>query len=276
MLLCLPHEAFFSGAAILRTLWRMVISRRGLLEWNPSGEADRGSRTDLAGSFRNIWIAPVIAFCASGYLLSSRPHAFFAAAPILSLWFVSPLVTWWISKPLALRKARLTEEQIVFLRKLSRKTWTFFEALVRAGDHWLPPDNYQEEPVAVLAHRTSPTNMGLALLANLSAYDFGYISVGQFIERTSGALRTMASLPKHPRSLLQLVRHRVPETPATHVCFVGGQRKSGSKSSHPTSRIARAARRKTFWGHGFSTVWKTRSWCFRMSSARLNQQCWPG
>ena len=70
----------------------------------------------------------------------------------------------------------MTAEQTVFLRKLARKTWDFFETFVGPEDNWLPPDNYQEHPVARIAHRTSPTNIGLSLLANLSAYDFGYIT----------------------------------------------------------------------------------------------------
>jgi cyclic beta-1,2-glucan synthetase len=197
ILLCQPYEAWFCLCAILQTLWRMAISGRGLLEWNPSGEADRGSRTDLAGSWRNMWISPVIACAAAWYLLYSRPFALPAAIPVLALWFIAPVVTWWISKPLDRRSAHLAEDQIVFLRKLARKTWAFFETFVGPDDHWLPPDNYQEEPVAVVAHRTSPTNMGLALLSNLAAYDFGYISVGQFIERTSKGLSTMAGLERH-------------------------------------------------------------------------------
>jgi cyclic beta-1,2-glucan synthetase len=91
----------------------------------------------------------------------------------------------------------LTADQTLFLRKLSRKTWAFFETFVGPEDHWLPPDNYQEHPVAGVAHRTSPTNMGLALLANLSAYDFGYISTGRLIERTANALQTMEALERH-------------------------------------------------------------------------------
>jgi cyclic beta-1,2-glucan synthetase len=89
------------------------------------------------------------------------------------------------------------DEQIRFLQKISRKTWAFFETFVGPEDHWLPPDNYQEHPVARVAHRTSPTNMGLALLANLSAYDFGYISTGRLDERTENALHTMAALERH-------------------------------------------------------------------------------
>src|SRR5665647_3482146 len=87
--------------------------------------------------------------------------------------------------------------QTVFLRKLARKTWAFFETFVGPEDHWLPPDNYQEYRGAAVAHRTSPTNMGLALLANLTAYDFGYIPAGQLIERTANTLRTMDTLARH-------------------------------------------------------------------------------
>ncbi|MFO8091145.1 MAG: glucoamylase family protein [Desulfatiglandaceae bacterium] len=196
-ILCLPYEAFTNGAAILQTLWRMVVSRRGLLEWNPSGDADPPARTPLAGSYRSMWIAPVFAMVVAGYLVYARPEALFVALPVLILWFVSPLITLWISTPLRPRRPQLAEGQIVFLRKLSRKTWAFFENFVGPDDHWLPPDNYQEEPRAVVAHRTSPTNIGLALLSNLSACDFGYISVGQFMDRTANALRTMEELERY-------------------------------------------------------------------------------
>ncbi len=130
-------------------------------------------------------------------MAASSPATLAVAGPILFLWAAAPAITWWISRPLEHRAARLTADQIIFLRKISRKTWAFFETFVSAEDHWLPPDNYQEHPVAVLAHRTSPTNMGLSLLANLSAYDFGYIPAGPLIERTANALHTMAALERH-------------------------------------------------------------------------------
>ncbi len=196
-LVCLPYEAFFSLDAIVRTAWRMLVTHTRLLEWNPSGDPDRDRRTDLVAFYRTMWIAPVLATAAVIYLTLSEPVALAVAVPILGLWFASPAIAWWISRPLARRAARLTADQTIFLRKLSRKTWAFFETFVGPEDHWLPPDNYQEHPVAVVAHRTSPTNMGLALLANLSAYDFGYISAGQLIERTANALHTMETLERH-------------------------------------------------------------------------------
>ncbi len=196
-LVCLPHEAFFSLDALVRTAWRMLVTRRGLLEWNPSGEADAHDRTDLVGSYRSMWISPFIAVATGLGLAAFRPMTLFVAAPILGLWFIAPALAWWLSLPLARHRERLAEVQTLFLRKIARKTWAYFETFVGPEDHWLPPDNYQEHPVAVVAHRTSPTNMGLALLANLTAYDFGTISCGRMLERSAHTLETMAALERH-------------------------------------------------------------------------------
>jgi|CXWL01.1.fsa_nt_gi cellobiose phosphorylase len=193
----LPYEAFVSVDAIVRTIWRMAVTQTRLLEWSPSSNLDRDRRTDLVAYCRTMWIGPVLATAGMVYLTLSEPGALDVAIPILSLWFTAPAIAWFISEPIVLRDANLTADQTIFLRKLARKTWAFFEKFVGAGDHWLPPDNFQEHPVAVVAHRTSPTNMGLALLANLSAYDFGYLSAGQLIERTSNALHTMKTLDRH-------------------------------------------------------------------------------
>ncbi|WP_435549659.1 GH36-type glycosyl hydrolase domain-containing protein [Desulfobacterium sp. N47] len=196
-LICLPYEAFFSLDAILRTCWRMLVTHKRLLEWSISDKRYGSDHTDLGSFYRSMWIAPVLACAAVINLTFSKPEALAVAGPILGLWFVSPVVAWWISRPLARREAKLTADQITFLRKLSRRTWAFFETFVSLEDNWLPPDNFQEYPFAGIAHRTSPTNMGLSLLANLSAYDFGYIPAGQLIERTANALHTMEAMERH-------------------------------------------------------------------------------
>jgi len=197
-LACLPYEAFFSLDAIVRTIWRMQITHKQLLQWNPSGKENRNSRTDLAGSYQAMWIGPFIAMLTAITLVaSSRTTALALAVPILGIWFASPAIAWWTGRPFNERPKQLISAQTLFLRKISRKTWAFFETFVGPEDHWLPPDNYQEHPVAAIAHRTSPTNMGLALLANLSAWDFGYISSGKCIERTTKTLQTMNILERY-------------------------------------------------------------------------------
>jgi len=196
-LACLPYEAISGLNAVVRTAGRMLFTHRRLLEWQPSGTPDRNRGEGLAAYCRSMWIAPVIAAAATIHLVVSRPVTLATAGPILALWFASPAITWWISRPLARRRAALSADQILFLRRLSRKTWAFFETFVGPEDHWLPPDNYQEYRVGAVAHRTSPTNMGLALLANLAAHDFGYLSSEQLVERTENALRTMETLARH-------------------------------------------------------------------------------
>ncbi|MFH2047567.1 MAG: glucoamylase family protein [Pseudomonadota bacterium] len=196
-LICLPYEAFFSLDAILRTCWRMLITHKRLLEWSTSDERYSSISAKLGSFCLLMWIAPILAGATAIYLTISMPMTLAVAGPILGLWFISPVVAWWISRQVAHREARLTADQTTFLRKLSRRTWAFFETFVGPEDHWLPPDNYQEHPVTVIAHRTSPTNMGLSLLSNLSAYDFGYITAGQLIERTTNALNTMEALERY-------------------------------------------------------------------------------
>ena len=238
----LPHEAYYSLDAVLRTLGRLLITHQRLLEWNPSGDQEQRSRTDLSGSFRSMWFAPVLAIATAGALVQTHPAALIAAGPLLLLWLVSPVIAWWVSRPLPRREAHLSEEQTRFLGRIARKTWAFFETCVGPADHWLPPDNHQEGRADALAHRTSPTNMGLALLGNLAAYDFGYITLGP----SAGAHRQHPGHHGHPGAppgpLLQLVRHRDAETPAADLCLDRGQRQPGGSPADPAPGSVRPDR----------------------------------
>lgn len=200
-LACLPYEAWFSLDAVVRTAWRLLVSHRRLLEWNPSSEVEhqiaRRQRGELAACLRSMWIGPLLAIALGTWLIFAGPEEMFIAAPVLLLWLTSPFIAWWLSRPLTAHKAHLTTEQIFFLRRMARRTWAFFDHFAGPNDNWLAPDNYQEYRVAAIAHRTSPTNMGLALLANLSAWDFGYITTGKLIERTANTLRTMIGLERY-------------------------------------------------------------------------------
>ncbi|PYS56742.1 MAG: cyclic beta 1-2 glucan synthetase, partial [Acidobacteria bacterium] len=196
-LACLPYEALFSLDAIARTNIRMFITHKRLLEWYPSSSLVHDGDSNIFSLYRSMWIGPAIAIGMAAYFTRGRPGALLETAPILGLWFLSPLWVWWIGRPRVARAPALTASKISFLEKLSRKTWAFFETFATAEDHWLPPDNFQQNPAPVVSHRTSPTNIGLALLANLCAYDFGYISCGRLIAQTTNTFRTMEALERH-------------------------------------------------------------------------------
>jgi cyclic beta-1,2-glucan synthetase len=201
----LPYDAYFSLDAIGRTHVRLLVTRRRLLEWNPSHEVERESESALAKTpgagigqaYAEMWVAPAIAVAAAAGIAVSTPFTLIIAMPFLLLWGGFPIIAWWISRPRPPRTAELSVEQLFFLRLVARKTWFFFETFVGPEDNWLPPDNFQEHPVPTVAHRTSPTNIGLSLLANLAAYDFGYISMGRLVERTTNTLQSMETLERY-------------------------------------------------------------------------------
>jgi len=195
-LVFLPYDAFISLDAIGRTLLRLLITRKRLLEWRTSSEAERAARTDLAGFYLTMWIAPLVALVAGLFLMRMAPPQLALASPILGIWFVSPFIAWWISQPIQPPAPDLSDVQRAFLGYTARRTWHFFDAFVTAEENWLPPDNFQEVPAPAIASRTSPTNMGLALLANLTARDFGYLSAGGLIRRTQDAFATMRRLER--------------------------------------------------------------------------------
>jgi len=196
-IICLPYEAFISIDAISRTAWRILITRKNLLEWNPSGFVQNNYRTNLFATCANMWFAPFTAITVFIYLTVYEPITLFAAQPFLIAWALSPGIVWWLGRPLTPEKTKLNEQQIIFLRKLTRKTWSFFDNFITANDNWLPPDNFQQHPISIIAHRTSPTNIGLSLLANVVAHDFSYISTSQLIERTANTMNTMQRLERY-------------------------------------------------------------------------------
>ena len=196
-LICLPYEAYSNFLAIMRTLWRTIITRKKLLEWNPSANEERVNQSSLLGSYVSMWIEPVLAGVISIYLAVYFTTEFKIAGPILLLWIVAPFVTWELSLPLKKQVSTLSHDQTIFLHKLARKTWSFFERFVTQADNWLPPDNFQEQPDVQIAHRTSPTNIGLALLANISANDFGYITITELIDRTTKTISSMKNMERY-------------------------------------------------------------------------------
>jgi cyclic beta-1,2-glucan synthetase len=193
----IAYDAYVSFDAIARTVVRLLFTRKRLLEWTTASDAQRTSRTTLPRFLTAMLVAPILAFETTAFIVLDRPTSLFSASPLLGLWFLSPAVAWWLSRTLAPSPVRLSRRQRRFLHKLSRKTWRFFECFVNAEDNWLPPDNVQEHTTLAVASRTSPTNIGIALLANLSATDFGYSTVANLIERTRKTIATMLRMERY-------------------------------------------------------------------------------
>ncbi|QKX18284.1 GH36-type glycosyl hydrolase domain-containing protein [Microbulbifer sp. YPW1] len=195
----LPVQALNALDAIIRTLFRLGISRRHLLQWTSAAQVNRSVSTGLPSSrrWRALWIAPALAIGLIVWLIWSEPASLLAAGPFLIAWLLLPKLIRHIDQPRSFENQQLGGGDKRDLRLLARRTWYFFEHFMGPDDHWLPPDNYQEEPVAVLARRTSPTNIGLGILSNLSAYDFGYLDLTQLLARLNNTFDRMRGLERY-------------------------------------------------------------------------------
>jgi cyclic beta-1,2-glucan synthetase len=193
----LPYDAYIGLDAAVRAMVRTHLTGRRLLEWRTARDAQRAGRTRLWGYYRSMWAAPAAGGAALAVALWLNPRAFIEAEPLAAMWLISPAIAWFLSQPIRRRELHLSSGDMQFLWKLSRRTWRYFEEFVTAAENYLPPDNYQEDPPRGAARRTSPTNMGLSLLANLAASDFGFISGGQLAERTTQSLATLDKLQRY-------------------------------------------------------------------------------
>ncbi|MFN2420303.1 MAG: hypothetical protein ABR527_02830, partial [Gemmatimonadota bacterium] len=193
----LANRALIMIDAVVRTLWRLYISRRKLLEWTPAALAGRGVPRDLSSGYRRMW-RPLALTAGAAFLVAVfRPDAFAAALPILLVWTAAPGLATWLSRPIVEKPGEaLTAEEARELRLVGRASWRFFETLVGEGTQGLPPDNLQEDPVPVVARRTSPTNVGVYLLSTVSARDFGWIGTIEMIERIERVFDTLDRLER--------------------------------------------------------------------------------
>ena len=197
MLTLLAHQAWLMGDAIARTLWRLFVSHRLLLEWKTAAQAKQTARPDVRGFYGMMAGAWALAISAAIIVASAHRGGTLVAIPFLILWMLSPDIARWASLPPRIEGTEpLSAANTKLLRLTARRTWHFFEQFVTRDDNMLPPDNFQEDPKPVLAHRTSPTNLGLYLLSIVAAHDFGWIGTNETVERLTATLDTMKRMEK--------------------------------------------------------------------------------
>ena len=162
--------------AIGRTLTRLFVTRRHLLEWVPAAQATNSRQLDLLGFYRVMGSGVAFGLLALGLSLLIGRGTWPLAVPLATLWIASPAIARWISQSPGMSKMMsVSAADSQTLRMTAWRTWQFFETFVTAADNMLPPDNFQEDPAPALAHRTSPTNLGLYLLSIAAARDFGWL-----------------------------------------------------------------------------------------------------
>jgi cyclic beta-1,2-glucan synthetase len=207
LLTFLAYHAYEMAHAIGLTLVRLIVTQRRLLEWETAAAtAARSAGLAVKGGLLlfigEMAASPLTALLLLFLVAMARPGALPEAAPVLALWLGAPLIAWWLSRPVTPAHHRLDADERLLLHAIARKTWRFFETFMGAADHGLPPDNVQESPTQVVAHRTSPTNIAMGLLSTLAAHDLGYIRTGELVEKLESLMNTMEGLERYEGHLL--------------------------------------------------------------------------
>ena len=195
MMVFLPDYAGLTLNAIARVAYRRLKSHRLLLEWETAQEAHRRARNqEWQFVLARSWI-PGMAILLFSLLASVGPVSVLAALPFLTLWILFPLAVLLINRPATtIRGGILSLADRKMLRATARRTWRYFDDFVGPETHWLPPDNVQEVPTREIFLRTSPTNIGLWMLATVAANDFGYVTLDDLTARNLATLETLGQL----------------------------------------------------------------------------------
>lgn len=194
----LAHQTWLMGDAIGRTLYRLFVSRRHMLEWVTAAQSGGTLPLTINGFYQRMAGGMVLALFAGIIVILSPRDSWMTALPFMLLWAASPAVAQWMSRTThAFGPAPVSATEARTLRIVARRTWRFFETFVTPLEHMLPPDNFQEAPLPAIANRTSPTNIGLYLLSTAAARDLGWIGTYDGTDRLEATVATMLVMERY-------------------------------------------------------------------------------
>lgn len=192
---CLPYKAYVSAKAIVKTLARVMITHQHLLEWTTSEEAEKQAKSDWISYYNQMAMNVLAGIVAIGLGLLKEN----IAGILLGLWWTfTPAVMWYVSKEVKKEKAveKLSKDEREYVLEIGKRTWDFFETYLIEENNYLIPDNYQEDRKEKIVPRTSSTNIGLSLLAVISACDLQYITLEKALDLLGKMIASIESLDK--------------------------------------------------------------------------------
>ena len=183
--------------AIIRSLYRLFISRKYMMEWKTAASVQSSAQGSILDYYKAMWQSVAASLAGLALAIMLDDNSFLVGLPFVFLWVLSPAVAWYVSQTAETEdRLDVSEDVSAELRKIARRTWRYFDTFVRAEDNFIPPDNFQEIPHPVVARRTSPTNIGVYLLSVISARQFGWISFAETVERLEQTVATIDRMEK--------------------------------------------------------------------------------
>lgn len=192
----IPYQAYLVSNAVIKTLFRLFISRKNLLEWEPYSKSEKTCNNTFKEYIKMMWISPLAGLLIIYLSFINNLGIILFDLALGVLWIAAPYIAFKISCKLDKNNIPLSLEDKKYLRKVSRRIWAYYEDFVNEENNYLAPDNYQEKPLKGVAYRTSPTNIGMSLTANVAAYDLGYITITSMVDNIEKILNSMEKLQK--------------------------------------------------------------------------------
>ena len=195
----LPDKAYMSANAICKTLYRLKVSKKHMLEWVTAEEAEKMAKKDIKSYYINMAPNIILGILGILYLFINAKNPFSVLIFVISLlWLIAPAIMCYISKEIVVnnKKELLVDKDKQYVLEVGKKTWQFFKDYLVKENNYLPPDNYQEDRKPKAIKRTSSTNIGLALLAVISSYDLGYETQKNTLELLNKMIDTIYNLQK--------------------------------------------------------------------------------
>lgn len=192
----LPYQAFLALNAIVVTMTRVFITKKNMLEWVTSSDADQAQPNSMKSYISTMGLSAIFGIGITTLTFYFKPESVALRGILLLAWLLSPVIAYIISKDDPKRVDTLDAQALMDLRIIARKTWRYFEEFANLKNHYLAPDNFQEKPFTGIAYKTSPTDIGLGLMATLTARDLGYIGLIEMVEQISRTIHTMEKMEK--------------------------------------------------------------------------------
>ena len=195
----LPDKAYMSANAICKTLYRLKVSKKHMLEWVTAEEAEKMAKKDIKSYYINMAPNIILGILGVLYIFINAKNPFSVLIFVISLlWLIAPAIMCYISKEIVVnnKKELLVDKDKQYVLEVGKRTWQFFKDYLVKENNYLPPDNYQEDRKPKAIKRTSSTNIGLALLAVISSYDLGYETQKNTLELLNKMIDTIYNLQK--------------------------------------------------------------------------------
>lgn len=194
----IPYQSYMMIDAVVRTLYRMFISKKNLLQWKTAEEAEVETNNSMWAYIRRMWFSIVAGIgIIAVSIVKANMLVTIINAFVASLWIVSPYIAYSLSIPYKEDIYEPSHKEKSYLRDNARRIWAYYEDFINDENNYLAPDNYQEKPYKGVAYRTSPTNIGMGLISNIAAYDLGYLPLGGVVDRIELILGGMHKLEKY-------------------------------------------------------------------------------